>query len=462
MFRRLRLQLTVLYLLASVALVLLIGAGVYYLVDHYFSTTTDLALQHRMAEEFQHRGLAVPAGLASANATWSSSRDGDAAGLWAPPPPNADPDGDHNGKPVDAGDDAYNGEAASIFVCQLDESGRPSYAPGASLASSAAYITDTASIEAARLNSSDLRTVNLGDGSRARLLTYRIAGAGANTAAYLQVGRLLGDEDRLLNSLLLGLAGLAVLSTLLLGAASWWLAGRSLKPSQLAWERQQTFVANASHELRTPLTLARASTEVALRRLPSTDTRNKELLADVLHECDHMSRLVEDLLLLSRIDAGKLKLECDAVSANDLLLDMERRMGTPAAEKGVQLKAGELQGVILGDYTRLRQLLLILLDNAIRHTPAGGSIRIEALSQGHNIRLTVADTGEGIPTEHLQHIFDRFYRVDSARGAENGYGLGLSIAKGLVDAHHGKILVSSQVGRGTEVTLLLPAVLQGS
>jgi signal transduction histidine kinase len=241
-----------------------------------------------------------------------------------------------------------------------------------------------------------------------------------------------------------------------LGAASWWLAGRSLIPTQRAWEQQQTFVANASHELRTPVTLMRASAEVALRGLPAPDVDRRELLEDILHECDHMSRLVEDLLLLSRLDAGRLKLERSAVPLAELLADVQRQTGRLAGEKGVRLSASSPSGIAWGDPTRLRQVLLILLDNALRHTPPGGSITVEAQPQGRHIQIAVADTGTGIAREHLPHVFERFYRADTARGGDGGSsGLGLAIAKGLVEAQGGQIRLGSQPGRGTRVVVTL-------
>jgi signal transduction histidine kinase len=121
------------------------------------------------------------------------------------------------------------------------------------------------------------------------------------------------------------------------GAGSWWLAGRSVKPAQQAWDRQQSFVANASHELRTPLTVLRASTEVARRGLEASDARHT-LLGDILQETDYMSRLVDDLLLLSRLDAGRLKLEQQSVALPELLAELTRQMGHVAAERGVSLE----------------------------------------------------------------------------------------------------------------------------
>jgi signal transduction histidine kinase len=286
------------------------------------------------------------------------------------------------------------------------------------------------------------------------LLTYRVD-SGTTTA--LQLGRVLADQDAVLRRLLMGLLGLGGLATVLLGVASWVLAGRSLRPAQLAWERQQAFVANASHELRTPLTLMRAGAEVVQRTLPGEDTDRQAILADVLQECDYMSRLVEDLLLLSRLDTGGLALERRAVDLPDLIADVQRQVGRLAAARGSTLVAEPVAGTVMGDPIRLRQVLLIVLDNALRYTPPGGTIRLTGRHQGRHVQITVADTGPGIALVHLPHVFDRFYRTDEARqAASSGTGLGLAIAKALVEAHHGQIGIESRQGQGTRVTVTLP------
>src|SRR5262249_41127920 len=133
-------------------------------------------------------------------------------------------------------------------------------------------------------------------------------------------------------------------SAVLLGFGSWVLAGRALRPAQEAWGRQQAFIANASHELRTPLTLLRASAEVVQRGLPAAETDSRELLGDVLQETDHMSRLVEDLLLLSRIDAGRLQVERQAIPLAELLPEVGRQVGRLAEEKGVHVEVDGARG----------------------------------------------------------------------------------------------------------------------
>jgi signal transduction histidine kinase len=238
--------------------------------------------------------------------------------------------------------------------------------------------------------------------------------------------------------------------------SSWFLAGRSLLPAQQAWERQRLFVANASHELRTPLSIIQLSTEVSVRGDTSEEER-RELAGDILRETQYMTRLVADLLLLSRLDVGQLKLELSALSVPDLLVEAQHDVARLADEHGVNLIVEDSEGIVNTDRMRLRQVLLIILDNALRHTSAGGEVILKAATHGRSATITVSDTGRGIAPEHLSRIFDRFYQADEAHSKKGSAGLGLSIAKSLVEAMRGHISISSEVGKGTLVTIQLPA-----
>jgi signal transduction histidine kinase len=267
---------------------------------------------------------------------------------------------------------------------------------------------------------------------------------------------LLDDQQRVLDALLRVLFLLGGIGALLIAAGSWWVAGRSMAPAQEAWEKQQTFVANASHELRSPLTVLRASAEVAQRGLDPSDARN-ELLEDILQEVDHMARLVDDLLLLSRLDAGRLMLAHERIELAPVLEDLGRKIGRLAETGSIQLEVAAPAGLaVLADRTRLRQVLLILLDNAIHHTPGGGRVSLTARSSGRRVEITVTDTGEGIKAADLPHVFERFYR-STGNGDAEGAGLGLAIAKGLTEAQGGTIELLPLPGIGTSARLILPA-----
>jgi len=224
-----------------------------------------------------------------------------------------------------------------------------------------------------------------------------------------------------------------------------------------AFKKQQRFVADASHELRTPLAIIQAEASLALeKRRPQADYgRSLELVSQ---EVDHMSDVVGKLLLLARSDAGIETLDFDYVNVADLMTELSQDVEAMAQDKGLGFCLGPMDGMkVRGDRTKLRQLFLNILDNAIRYTPGGGSITVSLARNEGRAVLSVADTGIGIPGEHLPFIFDRFYRVDKARtNAEGGTGLGLAIASSIAKMHGGEIKIESQVGRGTTVRIVLP------
>jgi signal transduction histidine kinase len=269
----------------------------------------------------------------------------------------------------------------------------------------------------------------------------------------LQAGRVLTDQDQILKDLSMGLLILGAFAVLLIGIGSWALAGRSLRPAQLAWESQQIFVANASHELRAPLTLLRASAEVAQRQT-GLGREQRGLITDILQEVDHMSRLVDDLLLLSRLDAGTVPLDSRSFAASEIVSSLVREVTRAAEDKGVHIDVQESQGWIRGDPFRMRQVLLILLENALRYSPRGGHISVYSKSEGDRVRIVVADEGPGIPANHLAHVFERFYQA--TRSDHAGAGLGLSIAQSLVEAMDGDIRLESESGKGVRAILTMP------
>ncbi len=466
MFSGLRVRLSLLYALAALVLVTLIGGGAYIVVARYFSNVTDLALRHKMAHEFHALGAPLPPDLADADRDWSILR-----GEIVPIPfGQTNPSSNHQRprelreqddreedelesdrpRSLTTGVDAA--ELAAIVVLPLDASGRLLFNPNNI---DLPLAPDREALQAALAQGSDLRTVTMSDGRRTRLLTYRLTRPGGPAA--LQLARELSDQEQVLSQLTLGLIGLGSLGMVLVGAASWWLAGRALRPSQEAWERQQRFIASASHELRAPLTLIRASAEVALRETLPDATDQRELLSDILAESDQMRRLVDDLLTLTRLDSRQLTMTTTAVDLGDLLRTVQRQTARLGEQRGITVELETAAGTVQADAERLQQIMLIILDNALRYTPAGGRITISTAPIGRMIQITITDTGIGIAPEHLPHIFERFYRADPARERQNGNaGLGLSIAKGLVEAMNGRITVESTVGVGTTVSIALP------
>jgi len=278
----------------------------------------------------------------------------------------------------------------------------------------------------------------------------------------LIAGQSLAQEQAALHSLLIVLVAGGGLGLLLSLAGSWFLSGRALVPIQQAFQRQQEFVADASHELRTPLTVLRSATDLLHRHRDEPLDANGELFDDVRAEIGRMERLAQDLLTLARSDAGELELMTAPMDLADVAADVVRRTTPFAQAGGVQLSLEAEEGATIdGDPDRLQQVALILIDNAIKHTPAGGNVSVRVRRQASAAILEVIDTGSGIAPEDLPRIFDRFYRADKARARERGgTGLGLAIAKMLVEAHHGQLGLTSTLGVGTHVTVSLP-LLEG-
>jgi signal transduction histidine kinase len=222
-------------------------------------------------------------------------------------------------------------------------------------------------------------------------------------------------------------------------------------------DSQRTFVADASHELRTPLALIRANAEV-LKRGQAASPADQASLDDIIKETDHLTYLVGQMLTLARSDAKEAPLAREVVPLTSVAADVTRQAQVLAEQRGITLTSeGEGAAVVEGDEQRLRELLLILLDNALKYTDAGGRVTVSVAGGSGGPLLSVADNGRGIPEPDLPHVLDRFYRADKARSREmGGTGLGLAIARWIVEAHGGRISLSSTAGQGTTVQVQFP------
>ncbi len=337
-----------------------------------------------------------------------------------------------------------------------------------------------------------------------RLLVYsRPVGGQGQVEGVLQVARSLVEYDQSLNTLRGLLLSGSLLATLTTFGLGWVFAGAALRPinrltqtaQAIGAERdfdrrvshagpndevgrltttfnamltelqsayrhveqslhtQRRFVADASHELRTPLTTMRGNLGLLERQPPINAADRAAVIADTVEECDRLIRLIQNLLVLARADSG-LALRKEPIPLKPFIEDLCRRQAMLLTSERTIRCENVLEVSILGDRDALKQVLLILLDNALKYTPPHGAITIATAADGR-VAIHIRDTGQGIPPDALPHIFERFYRVETSR-TRVGAGLGLAIAKELVEAQDGALTVESQLGQGSQFTVTLP------
>ncbi|MBQ6005957.1 MAG: sensor histidine kinase [Selenomonadaceae bacterium] len=256
---------------------------------------------------------------------------------------------------------------------------------------------------------------------------------------------------------------LGFVALLIASAIGYFMAGRALVPLKEAYDKQKQFAADASHELRTPLAVVMASADLLLADPSIENPFLRQVLEDLKSEVKKMTNLVSDLLMVARSDNNALKFKIQRLDLTEILKQVIRTM-TPIAEKKDIRLAGEdfRKALINADEQKIKQLAIILVDNAIKYTPEGGAVLVR-LEKVDNSRVVFAvmDSGIGIAPEDLDKVFERFYRVDKARSREmGGNGLGLAIAAEIVKLHDGKISVASKLGEGTKFTVELKVNLK--
>ena len=256
----------------------------------------------------------------------------------------------------------------------------------------------------------------------------------------------------------LGLGYVVALGLTAIGGT--WLTAQSLKPIASSFEQLKQFTADAAHELRSPLTIIKASIALVQNHPERVHPADAQKLATAASACDQMARLVEDLLLLARLDGktATMAQEWRAVPIDEVLEDMMEMADIEASQRKINLKSHLLPEIsVLGDAEQLKRLFTNLLGNALQYTPEGGTVTVAMKRLSEEIVVSVQDTGIGISPEHLPLIFDRFWRADQARThREEGTGMGLAIARTIAQAHGGDIAVSSQLGKGSNFQVQLP------
>lgn len=243
---------------------------------------------------------------------------------------------------------------------------------------------------------------------------------------------------------------------LITAGAAYFLAGRTLHPIEQSLEAQKHFISDASHEIRTPLTAMRTSMDVSLRN-PSIEGEAKETLEDSLQEVMRLQKLADSLLNLSLLESAQ-KTQMQSIPLLSLFNDVMRVILPLAEKKQIEITLPTEDALVKGDATQLTELFIILLENAVKYSPEKSLIYVSLILQRSHVVISIVDQGSGIAEEDLPHIFDRFYRADKSRTSANaGYGLGLAIAKRIVELHAGSIHVTSTLGKGTTFKVVLPS-----
>jgi len=272
-------------------------------------------------------------------------------------------------------------------------------------------------------------------------------------AATSDLGQIEAQSLRLIETFVAG----AFLALVLVAVIGHRLAVLSVRPVETTLMQMRRFLADAAHELRTPVSVLRGRAEVALQR-ERAPGEYRAALETVGREAEAMGHIVDDLLTLARVESGVRAVAHERLFLDDLVSDAVSSAGVAAEARGVRLSVGEFDETpVLGDGPLLRQLLVILLQNAVKYTPTGGEVRVDVHRPGGHPTLVVRDTGIGIAADELPRVFERFYRGESARGVAEGAGLGLSIARRIAEEHRARITLASEVGHGTCVTTVFPS-----
>ena len=259
-------------------------------------------------------------------------------------------------------------------------------------------------------------------------------------------------------ALIAAFGGAALAAVVLVLAGGSFLVQKSTDPVERSIIYTRRFMADAAHELRTPIAVLRTKAEVALQA-PRSGEAYVTTLHGIVHESERLGRVVDDLLTLARADAGERPVARERFFLDDVVLDAAVSVRTLAQAAGVSLIVEEfVETPVSGDALLVREMIVVLLDNAVKFTAEGGSIRVW-VRPDPSPTVTVEDTGSGISAEQLSHVFERFYRGDPARSRRGGAGLGLSIARWIATEHGAQVVLASEAGRGTRATVVFPRVL---
>jgi signal transduction histidine kinase len=301
--------------------------------------------------------------------------------------------------------------------------------------------------------------VDIGDEHTLSLHAERFRLASGQMLVAVVVADQLELSDRYAE-LIAAFGGAALAAIVLVAAGGYFLVQKSTAPAERSIAYTRRFMADAAHELRTPIAVLRAKADVALQE-QRTPEGYMAALRGMGHEAQRLGRVVDDLLMLARADAGERQVERRRFFLDDVVVDAAISVGALAQAAGVTLLVDEFEETaIIGDATLMRELVIVLLDNAVKFTPSGGQVRV-CVSPVPHPTLTIVDNGCGIAPEQLPHVFERFYRGDSSRPREGGAGLGLAIAHWVATAHDAELLLISNPGMGTRATVTFSRSIPG-
>ena len=412
---RLRLQLTLWYAGIFVSILGALGAGLFLTVRHRMSLNLDASLQ------------AATAALIRA-ARVRETEQATARGVVA-----------------DAVDELYVPDRSLYLLDAVGTPIKPPQAPD--------WVQDAAR-EAARSGQAH-RDFETPDDHIVRLHAERFTGGSGKEYVAAVVSDRLELESEYA-SLIRAFGAAAFIALLLVAGGGYVLVRKSTSPIEQSIERTRRFMADAAHQLRTPITILRTRAEVAAAQ-PRDATSDAATFQAIERETARAGEIVGELLTLARADAGERPTVRDMLYLDDAAAGAVDAARTLAERKQVRLEVGAFEEAkVVGDPALLRQLLLIVLDNAVKFTPAGGRVRLDVSAHNGRAAVVVTDTGVGIPSADLPHVFERFYRGDAAGREPEGAGLGLAIARWIADIHGAQIEIASEPGVGTRVTLAFP------
>jgi signal transduction histidine kinase len=416
---RLRIRLTIWYVATFGLIILLLGAGLFAVIRRQLSTQLDDSL-HSATEELVRA---------------ARIREVEAAGA--------------RGRVIDAVDE-LNIPDRTLYL--LDSNGNPIKPDTAG-----AWIRRAAQ-QAAKVGQIIVQRDSADPGLRLHALSFRL-GSGRKLVA-VAVADQVELEDRYAD-LIAAFAAVAFAALVLVAAGGFLLMRKSTAPIERSIVFMRRFMADAAHELRTPITVLRTRAEVALQQ-PRDAANYESALRGVEAEARRLGGIVDSLLVLARADSGERQIERERFYLDDVMIDAAGAARFVARQKGVEVTVEDFEeAAVVGDPSLVRQLIMILLDNAVKFTDRGGEVRMRVSTLQGAPTFVVEDTGIGIKHEELSRVFQRFFRGETARSRTEGAGLGLSIASWIAQEHGAKISLTSQPGCGTKVAVVFPRVTAG-